>query len=144
MVLLEFSMAPVGQGESLSAPVARILDVIDRSRGAKFGGPGGVDAVKRTERARGVNGERQCASGRADRAALHAPAAVAAGEFGQFPDVDRDRLKRDNVARVTEPAQRLGELSAIGADVDHQIDREVAQEVAQLVFEGTAREHVIA
>ena len=31
MVLLEFSMAPVGQGESLSAQVARILDVIDRS-----------------------------------------------------------------------------------------------------------------
>jgi uncharacterized protein (TIGR00106 family) len=31
MVLLEFSMAPLGQGESVSAPVARILDVIDRS-----------------------------------------------------------------------------------------------------------------
>jgi len=31
MVLLEFSMAPVGQGESVSAAVARILDVIDRS-----------------------------------------------------------------------------------------------------------------
>jgi uncharacterized protein (TIGR00106 family) len=31
MVLLEFSMAPAGQGESLSAHVARILDVIDRS-----------------------------------------------------------------------------------------------------------------
>lgn len=31
MVLLEFSMAPHGQGESLSAHVARILDVIDRS-----------------------------------------------------------------------------------------------------------------
>ena len=31
MVLLEFSMAPHGQGESLSAYVARILDVIDRS-----------------------------------------------------------------------------------------------------------------
>ncbi|MDH5540883.1 MAG: MTH1187 family thiamine-binding protein [Rhizobacter sp.] len=31
MVLLEFSMAPVGQGESVSAQVARILDVIDRS-----------------------------------------------------------------------------------------------------------------
>jgi uncharacterized protein (TIGR00106 family) len=31
MVLLEFSMAPHGQGESLSAPVARILDVIDKS-----------------------------------------------------------------------------------------------------------------
>lgn len=31
MVLLEFSMAPAGQGESLSAQVARILDVIDRS-----------------------------------------------------------------------------------------------------------------
>ena len=31
MVLLEFSMAPAGQGESYSAAVARILDVIDRS-----------------------------------------------------------------------------------------------------------------
>ena len=31
MVLLEFAMAPAGQGESLSAQVARILDVIDRS-----------------------------------------------------------------------------------------------------------------
>ena len=31
MVLLEFSMAPVGQGESVGAHVARILDVIDRS-----------------------------------------------------------------------------------------------------------------
>ena len=31
MVLLEFSMAPLGQGESVSAHVARILDVIDRS-----------------------------------------------------------------------------------------------------------------
>lgn len=31
MVMLEFSMAPVGQGESMSAQVARILDVIDRS-----------------------------------------------------------------------------------------------------------------
>ncbi len=31
MVLLEFSMAPTGQGESLSEHVARILDVIDRS-----------------------------------------------------------------------------------------------------------------
>jgi len=31
MVLLEFSMAPMGQGESVSAHVARILDVIDRS-----------------------------------------------------------------------------------------------------------------
>ena len=31
MVLLEFAMAPHGQGESLSADVARILDVIDRS-----------------------------------------------------------------------------------------------------------------
>jgi uncharacterized protein (TIGR00106 family) len=31
MVLLEFSMAPAGQGESLSAHVARILDIIDRS-----------------------------------------------------------------------------------------------------------------
>jgi uncharacterized protein (TIGR00106 family) len=31
MVLLEFSMAPHGQGESVSAAVARIVDVIDRS-----------------------------------------------------------------------------------------------------------------
>jgi uncharacterized protein (TIGR00106 family) len=31
MVLLEFAMAPHGQGESVSAQVARILDVIDRS-----------------------------------------------------------------------------------------------------------------
>lgn len=31
MVLLEFAMAPHGQGESLSAPVARLLDIIDRS-----------------------------------------------------------------------------------------------------------------
>jgi uncharacterized protein (TIGR00106 family) len=31
MVLLEFAMAPHGQGESLSAQVARIIDVIDRS-----------------------------------------------------------------------------------------------------------------
>ena len=31
MVLLEFSIAPVGQGESVSAHVARILDLIDRS-----------------------------------------------------------------------------------------------------------------
>jgi uncharacterized protein (TIGR00106 family) len=31
MVLLEFSMSPVGAGESVSAQVARILDVIDRS-----------------------------------------------------------------------------------------------------------------
>jgi uncharacterized protein (TIGR00106 family) len=31
MVLLEFSIAPVGQGESMSAPVARVLDLIDRS-----------------------------------------------------------------------------------------------------------------
>ena len=31
MVLLEFSMAPAGQGESVSAHVARILDVIDKS-----------------------------------------------------------------------------------------------------------------
>jgi uncharacterized protein (TIGR00106 family) len=31
MVLLEFSMTPVGQGESLSAHVARVLDVINRS-----------------------------------------------------------------------------------------------------------------
>ena len=31
MVLLEFAMAPAGQGESLSAQVARVLDVIDRS-----------------------------------------------------------------------------------------------------------------
>ncbi len=31
MVLLEFAMAPHGQGESLSAHVARIVDVIDKS-----------------------------------------------------------------------------------------------------------------
>lgn len=31
MVLLEFAMAPVGQGESVSAQVARILDLIDQS-----------------------------------------------------------------------------------------------------------------
>lgn len=31
MVLLEFAMSPTGQGESLSAQVARVLDVIDRS-----------------------------------------------------------------------------------------------------------------
>jgi uncharacterized protein (TIGR00106 family) len=31
MVLLEFAMAPAGQGESVSAHVARVLDVIDRS-----------------------------------------------------------------------------------------------------------------
>jgi uncharacterized protein (TIGR00106 family) len=31
VVLLEFSIAPVGQGESVSAYVARILDIIDRS-----------------------------------------------------------------------------------------------------------------
>ena len=31
MVLLEFSMAPHGQGESVGAYVARLLDVIDRS-----------------------------------------------------------------------------------------------------------------
>ncbi|CAD5366298.1 Thiamine_BP domain-containing protein [Rubrivivax sp. A210] len=31
MVLLEFSMAPFGQGESVSAYVARILDIIDKS-----------------------------------------------------------------------------------------------------------------
>ncbi|MFO1412594.1 MAG: MTH1187 family thiamine-binding protein [Burkholderiales bacterium] len=31
MVLLEFSMAPLGQGESVSAYVARILDLVDRS-----------------------------------------------------------------------------------------------------------------
>lgn len=31
MVLLEFSMAPTAKGESLSAYVARILDIIDRS-----------------------------------------------------------------------------------------------------------------
>ena len=31
MVLLEFAMAPHGQGESLSAHVARIIDVIDKS-----------------------------------------------------------------------------------------------------------------
>lgn len=31
MVLLEFSMAPAGKGESVSEYVARILDVIDKS-----------------------------------------------------------------------------------------------------------------
>ena len=31
MVLLEFSMAPMGLGDSVGAQVARILDVIDRS-----------------------------------------------------------------------------------------------------------------
>jgi uncharacterized protein (TIGR00106 family) len=31
MVLLEFAMAPHGQGDSLGAHVARILDVIDKS-----------------------------------------------------------------------------------------------------------------
>jgi uncharacterized protein (TIGR00106 family) len=31
MVLMEFSMAPVGQGESVSAQVARVIDLIDRS-----------------------------------------------------------------------------------------------------------------
>ena len=31
MVLLEFSIAPVGQGESVSAHVARVLDIVDRS-----------------------------------------------------------------------------------------------------------------
>ena len=31
MVLLEFAMSPQGQGTSLSAHVARILDVIDKS-----------------------------------------------------------------------------------------------------------------
>lgn len=31
MVLLEFSMTPLGNGDSVSAQVARILDVIDRS-----------------------------------------------------------------------------------------------------------------
>jgi len=31
VVLLEFAMAPHGQGESLSAHVARILDIVDRS-----------------------------------------------------------------------------------------------------------------
>ena len=31
MVLLEFAIAPAGQGESFSAHVARVLDVIDRS-----------------------------------------------------------------------------------------------------------------
>jgi len=31
VVLLEFSIAPAGQGESVSAHVARILDIIDRS-----------------------------------------------------------------------------------------------------------------
>jgi len=31
MVLAEFSMHPIGRGESLSAYVARVLDVVDRS-----------------------------------------------------------------------------------------------------------------
>ena len=31
MVLLEFSIAPVGQGSSVSAHVARVIDLIDRS-----------------------------------------------------------------------------------------------------------------
>ena len=31
MVLLEMTMSPTGQGESLSSYVARVLDVIDRS-----------------------------------------------------------------------------------------------------------------
>jgi uncharacterized protein (TIGR00106 family) len=31
MVLLEFSMAPLGLGESVSEHVARVIDVIDRS-----------------------------------------------------------------------------------------------------------------
>jgi uncharacterized protein (TIGR00106 family) len=31
MVLLEFAIAPTGQGESLSAHVARVLDVVDKS-----------------------------------------------------------------------------------------------------------------
>ena len=31
MVLLEFTMSPLGRGESVSAEVARILDVVDRS-----------------------------------------------------------------------------------------------------------------
>jgi hypothetical protein len=35
MVLLEFAMSPQGQGESLSAHVARILDVIDK-RGVAY------------------------------------------------------------------------------------------------------------
>ncbi len=31
MVLMEFAMAPAGQGESVGAYVARVLDVVDRS-----------------------------------------------------------------------------------------------------------------
>jgi uncharacterized protein (TIGR00106 family) len=31
MVLMEFSIAPVGQGESVSAHVARVIDLIDSS-----------------------------------------------------------------------------------------------------------------
>ncbi len=31
MVLLEFTMSPLGKGESVSAYVARILDIVDRS-----------------------------------------------------------------------------------------------------------------
>ena len=31
MVLLEFSMSPLGQGESVSSYVARVVDIIDKS-----------------------------------------------------------------------------------------------------------------
>lgn len=31
MVLMEFSIAPVGEGESVGAQVARVIDLIDRS-----------------------------------------------------------------------------------------------------------------
>jgi len=31
MVLLEFSMSPIGKGESLSPYVARVLNVVDKS-----------------------------------------------------------------------------------------------------------------
>lgn len=31
MVLMEFSIAPVGEGESVSAHVARVIDLVDRS-----------------------------------------------------------------------------------------------------------------
>src|SRR4051794_5464681 len=49
MVLLAFSMAPAGQGESLSAHVARILDVVDRS-----GVPYRLTPMGRSSRATGM------------------------------------------------------------------------------------------
>jgi uncharacterized protein YqgV (UPF0045/DUF77 family) len=41
MVLLEFAMAPTGEGESLSRHIARILDIIDRSGVATSSPPWG-------------------------------------------------------------------------------------------------------